>query len=149
MSRFPALIALLVFSQPVLACISMPAEEYQAAVERDLLRQAQLVPELTSEADAVLVADVAATSGNGARVQVVEYVKGSGAMEREVRPGIHVEAIGCAASAAFRNVELQPGLQYLLYLSGDRVLRADTFDRPPEVLPALEELELVRRSLRT
>lgn len=137
---------LLAITQPASACGSLPADEHQSAVARDLRYQSELARKLASEADTVIVAEVLSEPAGRAEIQVLKLIKGSTGPRLTTIPSLNLVAIGCWPSAQFRNISLRSGEQYLFYLSSGMVLRAGSVSRQPEDIPLDQEVRLVQES---
>lgn len=139
-----ALLALLSLPLPVAACGSLGADMHRRLVAGDLQRQQALAAALAARADTIVIADVLATTPDGARVRVRQRIKGMGDAELQVAPANRLDALGCLPSADFGNVALRSGEHYLFYLAGGTVLRAGNLRRGPEEFTLEQELARVR-----
>jgi hypothetical protein len=137
-----------VLPQVAHACSWVSEAAYRNAQRSDRAVQRDLVARIATEASVVVVAVARVVPGNeNAAVFATEReLKGRTLPEFEAHWD-GVVRFGCVPSVEFRNVRIEYGMTYLLYLSGAEILRASPQDSQGSGITFEEELSLAIRAL--
>ncbi|HEX6638667.1 MAG TPA: hypothetical protein VF033_13500 [Steroidobacteraceae bacterium] len=151
------MLAAVIAASPASACI-MPADPGEAArmqgeqISRDREKQADLVPKLAVDADTIVIATSLREMDRSlaSKFLILRVIKGrakSGAsVKYQASPSI--PALDCTMpSELFRNTATESGKTYLLYVRGNRLLRAIRSSRSTADIPENEELALIAKAL--
>lgn len=131
------------------ACAVMTAPQQRAADREDRATQRELVATLAREATMIAIAKANAPVGDGSASFAVEQVlKGDATASLALRWDAAI-VVGCRSSVMFRNVRIEPGETYLLYVADGVILRAGDVSRArgDNALSYREERHLVRRQV--
>jgi hypothetical protein len=139
---------LLAASAPSLACQQVSNAGSQAERrQEDMAEQRGIVRRLVQEADSIHVA--VATKPSAAMDDVELEIRDTLRGPRPARPVMSFPAgdeitIGCSESAGFRNIDIENGHTYLIYVKNGRLLRAGDRRRGQGLISWKAETALVR-----
>lgn len=117
----------------------------------DRAEQRAVVEALVREADAIYLARVTGVSARDdvADLVIQKTLKAVFPAPSTARFAIPTEVvIGCTAASRFRDVDVEVGQTYLMYVRGERLLRAGAVKRERGVLPLAEERQLVQAAVK-
>ena len=149
MSRVFTLICGVLLSSTAWSC-RVAGEASPAHLSADRAEQRAVVEALVREADSIYLARVTAVSARGdvAEVAIQTTLKAVFSPPSTARFAIPAGAVtGCTAASRFRQVDVAVGQTYLVYVQGERILRAGAAKRERGVLTLAEERQLVQAAV--
>ena len=151
MQRAAFLVGGLIVASTSLACVQSSAFRFTSD-RADRSEQRVEVRELAAQADAIYVAKAtrAEMSSDTADFEIDHAIKGAKSASEHVTFEVPGEIIvgGCTVAAGFRNVILEPGHTYVVYVVRGKLIRAG--EKKSRKWPELswgDEIRLIRKTL--